>query len=261
VLLAAALRRLPTMILEQNVHPGLTNRLLAPLVRKIGLPFSSPSPVWLKRAHKTVVVGNPVRRQILEARREDGIAAFDLEAGRRTLTCLGGSLGSKALNDAFLHLVESDTMASLADGLQAVHGCGQRFREQIGARETPSRIRPYRLLDFIDAMGPLYAATDLLICRSGATTLAEATARGVPMVLVPWAAAANAEQKLYAEPLVQAGAAVLLSDAQLEAGALAPTVAGLLDGPQRLADMRRQCTAFGMPQAAKTVVRELQAML
>ena len=261
VLLAAALKRLPTMILEQNVSPGLTNRLLAPIVRKVGLPFESEHPFWRSRARKTVVVGNPVRRQILEATREEGLKTFDLEPSKRTLACLGGSLGSKALNEAFLHLVQSDKLASMAAGLQAVHGCGQRFREEVQPLASKARVQPYRLLDFIDRMGPLYAAADLLICRSGATTLAEATARGVPMILIPWAAASNAEQKLNAEPLVKAGAAVVLSDGDLAAGALENAVSELLEDPARLEKMAQAAASFGRPDAAKAAVRELTAMI
>jgi UDP-N-acetylglucosamine--N-acetylmuramyl-(pentapeptide) pyrophosphoryl-undecaprenol N-acetylglucosamine transferase len=257
VLLAAALMRRPTLLLEQNANPGLTNRLLAPVVRRIGLACESQHPVWRKRAAKVRVLGNPVRRQIMEARRDEGLEAFGLESGKRTVACLGGSLGSRALNEAFLRLVGSDALARHAAGLQAVHGCGQRFREEIAARALRVRIQPYRLLDFIERMGPLLAATDLLVCRAGAMTLAEATARGVPMLLVPWEAAANAEQRLNAEPLVRAGAAVLLSDRELEAGALEPAVAELLDEPARLERMAAASRAFGRPEAAKAVVREL----
>ena len=261
VLLAAALRRVPTMLLEQNANPGLTNRLLAPFVRRIGLAAASDHPLWRGRAKKVVVVGNPVRRQIVQARRQDGVQAFGLEAGRRTLTCLGGSLGSRALNAAFLGLVESDALAPYAVGLQAVHGCGQRFREEVEGRAGQARIQPYRLLDFIEKIGPLMAATDLLVCRAGATTLAEATACGVPMVLVPWEAAANAEQRLNAEPLVRAGAATLLSDAQLESGALGPVVAELLAEPGRLEQMANAARSLGRPDAAKAVARELMALV
>jgi UDP-N-acetylglucosamine--N-acetylmuramyl-(pentapeptide) pyrophosphoryl-undecaprenol N-acetylglucosamine transferase len=261
VLLAAALKRLPTMILEQNANPGLTNRLLAPFVRRIGLPFESDAPLWRRHAKKTVVTGNPVRRQILEASREQGLEAFGLEAGKRTLTCLGGSLGSRALNTAFLRLVEGEALGPSAAGLQAVHGCGQRFREEVQGRARTARIQPYRLLDFIDRMGPLYAATDLLVCRAGATTLAEATARGIPMVLIPWEAASNAEQRHNAAPLAAAGAAVMLGDADLETGALERTVAELSEDRARLEKMAQHSRAFGRPDAAKAAVRELLSLI
>ncbi len=256
VLLAAALRRLPTMILEQNANPGLTNRLLAPVVRRIGLPHETAHPFWAKRAHKTVVVGNPVRQAILETTRAEGIRRLGLDSARRTLGCLGGSLGSRMLNERFQQLLRAPELASFSGQLQAVHGCGTRFLgevEEAGAEGT----FPCRLLDFIQDMGAFYAAMDLLVCRGGATTLAEATARGIPMVVVPWEGASNAEQKENAARLVEHGAAIVLSESEVASGKLRKTVAELFHEPRKLAEMRRCSSAVGAPRAAQAVVDEL----
>jgi UDP-N-acetylglucosamine--N-acetylmuramyl-(pentapeptide) pyrophosphoryl-undecaprenol N-acetylglucosamine transferase len=216
-------------LLEPNARPGLTNRLLAPLVDEVWGAFPNADPHF---AGKYAFTGIPVRAELRALPpRGEAIARLGLSPARRTLLAMGGSQGARTINDALAGLVKSD---ALPGGWQLIHVTGEkeydRVREAIGKSE--GAVRPY-LHDLSDA----YAAADLVLARAGASTLGELAAIGMPSILVPYPFAAENHQAANAEGFRAAGAAVVLADRELDAGRLRLLLAETV-APERLLALR-----------------------
>jgi UDP-N-acetylglucosamine--N-acetylmuramyl-(pentapeptide) pyrophosphoryl-undecaprenol N-acetylglucosamine transferase len=238
VVVAGWLRRVPTVLLEQNAHPGLTNRVLARFADRICVSFSESLEDFPHG--RTVQTGNPVRppAEVTTARRE-GFSVL----------IFGGSAGAHRLNEIG---VEAMTLLERG-GLHIVHQTGEAdfeaVRERYQGLEIEADVRP-----FIDDMAGAYAAADVVVCRAGATTLAELTALGKPALLVPYPYAADDHQRKNAESLVAQGAAIMILDRELSATSLAAAIAGLRAEPDRLAAMARAARSLGRPDATERVV-------
>jgi UDP-N-acetylglucosamine--N-acetylmuramyl-(pentapeptide) pyrophosphoryl-undecaprenol N-acetylglucosamine transferase len=254
VVLAAALQRIPTLIHEQNMVPGRTNRLLARFARRVALTF--PEAATYFPAARTVVTGLPIRPEILAGQRERGLAAFGLEPNRRTLLVLGGSLGARSLNRTIREMLPLWSNS----GWQILHQVGKgNWEEHQSALPTPPP--GYAAVPYLSAMGDVYAMADLVICRAGASTLAEVTAVGLPAVLVPYPYAHADHQTHNAAALVAAGAAMLLPDAELSGQRLAAEIQSLLAEPERLPAMSRASRGLGRPNAAEAVLDIVREMI
>jgi len=254
VVLAAALRRVPTVIQEQNAYPGLTSRLLAKAARRIALG-SEAAARYFPRTGKVVVTGNPIRRDILVRTRAEAIASLGLDAARKTVLVFGGSQGGRSINNA---VVEAAPALLARGDVQIVHQTGKIHFADVAARAGAAP-RPagdgasaghWHIVPFIHDMPAAYAAADLVVCRAGAITLAEIAARGLPAVLVPYPFAAERHQDANAAELARAGAAVVVPDAELTGPALAQTVSGLLDDEERRTRMAAAARRLGRPDAA-----------
>jgi UDP-N-acetylglucosamine--N-acetylmuramyl-(pentapeptide) pyrophosphoryl-undecaprenol N-acetylglucosamine transferase len=216
-------------LLEPNAQPGLTNRVLAPLVDEVWGAFAAGDPGF---SGKYVYTGIPVRESLRDLpSREESIARLGLSAKRKTLLAMGGSQGARSINDALTSLVKSD---GLPDDWQLVHVTGEkeydRVRAALGGEQ--GAVRPY-LHDLSDA----YAAADLVLARAGASTLGELAATGRPAILVPYPHAAGDHQRANAERVAQTGAAVVVEDRELAAGRLRAILADVT-APRRLEAMR-----------------------
>jgi UDP-N-acetylglucosamine--N-acetylmuramyl-(pentapeptide) pyrophosphoryl-undecaprenol N-acetylglucosamine transferase len=231
-------RRIPTVLLEQNAHPGLTNRILARFADRVCVAFPE-STAYFPRA-KTLETGNPVRPPAALPRNEGG--AF-------SILVFGGSAGAHRLNE-----VGVEAVARLGGvPLKVVHQTGeadvQSVRSRYAAHGITADVRA-----FIDDMSAAYGEADLVVCRAGATTLAELTALGKPAVLVPYPFAADDHQRKNAESLVKRGAAMMVLDRDLDPARLAQAICSLRDEPVRLAAMAAAAKALGKPDAAENVV-------
>ena len=201
--LAARQRRIPVVVHEQNARPGIANRLGARLTRFVATTFPDTP---LARAR---VLGMPLRREVSQldrpARRDEAMAAFGLDPQWPTLLVTGGSLGAQSLNTTFA----SRAGELSAAGLQVLHvaGAGKEF-----VPDLPAVGAPYVVVPYADRMELAYAAADLVVCRSGANTVCELTAVGLPAVYVPLPIG-NGEQRLNAGAVVAAGGGVLVEDA------------------------------------------------
>ncbi|MGH7821608.1 MAG: undecaprenyldiphospho-muramoylpentapeptide beta-N-acetylglucosaminyltransferase [Candidatus Binatia bacterium] len=238
---AAWLRRVPTVLLEQNAHPGVTNRWLGRLTDRICVSFPESASYFPRE--RTIETGNPVRGRPAAERREAD--------GRFSILLFGGSAGAHRLNEIGVEAIER-----LGEGGRAprvLHQTGdvdlERVRTRYGERRIAADVRP-----FIDDMATAYANADLVVCRAGATTIAELTALGKPAILVPYPYAADDHQRKNAESLVRRDAAVMILDRELSAENLAAAIAGLRDDPARLAAMATASRALGRPDAAERVV-------
>jgi UDP-N-acetylglucosamine--N-acetylmuramyl-(pentapeptide) pyrophosphoryl-undecaprenol N-acetylglucosamine transferase len=231
-------RGIPTVLLEQNAHPGLTNRLLARFADRICVAFPESGAYFPPQ--KTIQTGNPVRPP--DPKPRDEHAGF-------SILLFGGSAGAHHLNE-----VGVEAIARLGGaGLRILHQTGEADLEAVRRRYREHGIEA-DVHAFIDDMAAAYAAADLVVCRAGATTLAELTALGKPAVLVPYPYAADDHQRKNAESLVKRGAAMMILDRELSPEGLSQAIATLRDEPLRLATMAAAARALGRPDAAERVV-------
>jgi len=230
----------PIVLLEQNAKPGMTTRLLARLADRVCVSF--PDTAALFAPGRAVMTGNPVRAFPAAA------DASTPHAGR-TISIVGGSAGAHRLNEAGPAL--RARLADVAD-LRVVHQTG--LAEEAAVRAAYAGAPGVDVRAFITDMGAVYAAADLIVCRAGATTIAELAAQGLPAIFVPYPHAADDHQRANAEALVRGGAARMVLDHQATGERLAAEVRELLGDPDLLAEMRRRMRQFARPDAAERVL-------
>jgi UDP-N-acetylglucosamine--N-acetylmuramyl-(pentapeptide) pyrophosphoryl-undecaprenol N-acetylglucosamine transferase len=255
--LAARIARVPVYIWEGNAIPGRVNRLLATWSQRIGATFEASLRV-LPRG-RTVVDGNPIRRSLLRWTRESGRSKLGIPADVPVVFVTGGSQGSAAINHAI-----SGAVTRLLRRTIVIHHTGNAHLAQVAAkRETlpPDLRERYQVYGFLrDEMGAALAAADLVVGRASSSSIAEPLAFGVPLILVPFAAAAEAHQMANAQDIAERGAAIVLRESQLDADRLVAQVTGLLDDPARLARMAKAARAAGRPEAATVIAGELRKL-
>jgi UDP-N-acetylglucosamine--N-acetylmuramyl-(pentapeptide) pyrophosphoryl-undecaprenol N-acetylglucosamine transferase len=248
VVLAAASRKVPTVLHEQNAVPGIANVVGSRVARRVALTFDEARSRF-PRGAEFRLVGNPIRPAIATldraASRSEGIAAFGLDPARRTLLVMGGSLGAATLNEAVAGLAErwwdrGDVQALVAAGRS--HGAA--LRERIGGDG------PVRVVDFLDRVELAYAAADLAVCRAGAATVAELSAAGLPSILVPYPYARGNHQELNARALERSGGATVIADRDASAATIGAEVDRLLGDAAALERMAAGARRFGKPDAA-----------
>ncbi|MCC6850215.1 MAG: undecaprenyldiphospho-muramoylpentapeptide beta-N-acetylglucosaminyltransferase [Deltaproteobacteria bacterium] len=237
--IAARLARVPIVLLEQNARPGMTTRLLARLADRVCVSFPDTRAAF--SPGRAVLTGNPVRT----------FAPSPAAAARGGLAIaiVGGSAGAHRLNEAGPAL-----RAALADlpGLTIVHQTG--LAEEVEVRARYAGAPGVDVRAFITDMGAVYAAADLVVCRAGATTIAELAAQGLPAIFVPYPHAADDHQRANAEALVYAGAARMILDREATGQRLAEEVRELIAAPATLGEMRRRMRQFARPDAADRVL-------
>ncbi len=243
VLAAAVLRRVPTLIHEQNYVPGATNLWLAPYVTQVAVTF----PETIARLKgRGVVTGNPVRR---EFGRIPPLPEGARPGGHGVLV-FGGSQGARAINHAVREALPA--LAVLKGKVRFTHQTGETDLEVTRSAYRDSGLEA-DVRPFIREMAQALEAADLVVSRSGATTVAELTAAGRPAVLIPFAAATHDHQTFNARKLADAGAAVLLPEKELTGERLAREVLDLIETPERLARMGRAARELGRPDAASRI--------
>jgi len=254
--LAARLRGIPLALSEADSHIGLTNRLLAPLAERVFLAFPRGGPA--SGEGRYLVVGRPIPRGTLDADRDLARARFGIPAEATCLLIFGGSLGARSLNDAAIGAF-AGTEATRAAGapLWILHASGRRDHEVLQARlEAVGAPAHYRLHPYIEPFADALAAADLAAARAGGSIF-ELAAAGVPAVLVPYPHATADHQSGNARWMADGGAAVVVPDAELDAGRLAREVRAILAEPGRLAAMSRSARALARPDAAERIADEL----
>ncbi len=249
VVLAARLRGVRTMVLEQNVAPGLTNRLLARVVDAAAVAHEETLTYF---HHGGFVSGNPVRASFLAAAGDAGRAAGPGAPPR--LLVLGGSQGARVLNTAVAAAVP--ILVRRLAGLDVVHQTGRRDRDETTAAYQRAGVM-VRVEPFLDDVAGEMAAADLVVSRAGATTLAELAAVGRPAILVPFAAATDDHQRRNARAYVEAGAAVTLDERDLSGERLADLAAALFGDRAQLLAMGRAMRQLARPDAAQRIVARI----
>jgi UDP-N-acetylglucosamine--N-acetylmuramyl-(pentapeptide) pyrophosphoryl-undecaprenol N-acetylglucosamine transferase len=243
LVLAAWLLRIPTAVQEQNAVAGVTNRLLGALVKAAFTAFPEAAGNFPRR--KVHQLGNPIRRQLL-----DNFMRPEAEHEVPRLLVFGGSLGAHALN---MRVVESlPHLADLRGALHITHQTGAKDRAQVELGYRACGFEP-DVREFITDMSTAYAEADLVVCRAGATSLAELTVCKKPSILVPFPAAADNHQVINAQSLVEAGAAVMIEERDLTGELLGAEIRALLKSPERRARMARAAGTLGAPAAAREI--------
>ncbi|ORA32496.1 undecaprenyldiphospho-muramoylpentapeptide beta-N-acetylglucosaminyltransferase [Mycobacterium aquaticum] len=240
-------RPVPVVVHEANASAGLANRVGALSARRVLSAVPDPG---LRRVE---VVGMPVREAITSldraALRQAARAHFGFADDAKVLLVFGGSQGAQSINRAVS--AAADQLG--AAGISVLHAHGPK--NTLDLPESPGGQRPpYRAVPYLDRMDLAYAAADLAICRSGAMTVAEVTAVGLPAVYVPLPIG-NGEQRLNAQPVVAAGGGLLIDDAELSPQFVADTVVGLLTDDARLAEMTAAASLSGHRDAARRVAQ------
>jgi UDP-N-acetylglucosamine--N-acetylmuramyl-(pentapeptide) pyrophosphoryl-undecaprenol N-acetylglucosamine transferase len=243
VVLTAWALRIPTAVQEQNAVAGFTNRVLGLFVKAAFTAFPEAGRYFAKG--KVFQLGNPIRRQLMDNYVRP-VSAHD----RQKLLVFGGSQGAHALN---MRVIEAlPHLADLKDRLAITHQTGARDREQVERGYRAVGFEP-DVREFISDMSAAYAASDLVVCRAGATTLAELTVCKKPSILVPFPAAADNHQVMNAKSLVDAGAAVMIEERELTGELLAAEIRAILASRERRDAMARAAGRLGSPQAASEI--------
>jgi len=244
VVLAAAARRIPTMVLEQNAVPGLTNRMLAHVVRAAAVTYDTTKSYFGGRAF---VSGNPVRAEFVTGESRNSQANRDGVG----ILVFGGSQGAHAINVAMVDAAPA--LANMGAGLHLTHQTGDRdvdlVKEGYRAAGLEAQVEP-----FIYDMAARLAQADLVVCRAGATTLAELMASGTPSILVPLPTATDDHQRKNAEALASEGAAVMMLQTEATGAALAARIAFLVNDVSARMRMSAAARRLARPEAAKVIV-------
>lgn len=244
LLFAAWLRGIPSVVLEQNTVPGFTNRVLAKIADAVFIAFESSARYFPRR--KVMALGNPIRRQLL-----DNFLRSKLPDDRFNILVLGGSQGAHALN---LRMLEAATkLGDLSASIRIIHQTGEMDEALVkkGYQDTGLTADVYA---FIDDMSAVYRRADLVVCRAGATTIAELLVAKKAAIMVPYPFAADNHQELNAREMVERGAAVMLRERELDGERLAQEVRGLYGDRARIAQMERAASLAGRPEAAREIV-------
>jgi UDP-N-acetylglucosamine--N-acetylmuramyl-(pentapeptide) pyrophosphoryl-undecaprenol N-acetylglucosamine transferase len=248
VVLAAALRGVPTLLLEQNAVPGLTNRLLSRIVSAAAVTFESTASFFGRRGF---VAGNPVRPEFFATESEPGP-----QGGLPRVLIFGGSQGAHAINVA---MVEASPRLAAAGGMDITHQTGERdlelVRSAYGAAGLTARVEP-----FLFAMDREMKRADVIVCRAGATTIAELTAAGRAAILIPLPTAADDHQRRNAEVLTKDGAAEMIEQKDLTGEVLASQIIALASDAVRRSRIAEAARRFARPDAAKVIVDRALAL-
>jgi UDP-N-acetylglucosamine--N-acetylmuramyl-(pentapeptide) pyrophosphoryl-undecaprenol N-acetylglucosamine transferase len=242
-MLAALVKHIPTLAFEPNVVPGFANRVVARFVAGAAVHFEETA----KYFRHAEVTGVPVRQAFFE------IPALEINkkrGGVPTLLVFGGSQGAHAINEAMIRCLPE--LRRQAPGMHIIHQTGERdYNDALAAYASLGESA--EVFKFIEDMPAAFARADLVVCRSGASTVAEITAAGKPAVFVPFPRAADDHQRVNAEALARSGAAVVVEESKLEGVWLAETIAALLGDPRRLQAMSEAARGLAHPEAARDI--------
>jgi len=235
----ASMISIPTIAFEPNVVPGVANRLLAPVVSAAAVHFAATCR-YFRNCH---VTGVPVRREFFHLPPRPADA-------RPTLLVFGGSQGAHAINQAMLGVLAR--LAEAVPDVRVIHQTGEKDYREAEASYLRTMISA-EVSPFIDDMPAAFARADLLLCRAGASTVAEITAASKPAIFIPLPTAADDHQTRNAAALAQSGAAHLLPQSQLTEERLTKEIATMLCNPAQLAEIAAKARHFAHPDAAAQI--------
>lgn len=254
VLALAALGGLPTLLLEQNALPGVTNRLLARVVRAAAVNFEAALAYFPRTGF---VAGNPVRPEFFTAENEEANDRPRLPQDAAQVLIFGGSQGAHAINVAMVEA--ASRLAASGIRLAITHQTGERDLDLVRAAYHRAGLEA-RVEAFIYEIHLAMRAADVVVSRSGATTLAELAASGRPAVLVPLARSTDDHQRKNAEVVAAAGAALVVDERDLSGDSLAAALGGLLSDPERRRAMAARARTLARPDAAERIADRVEAL-
>ncbi len=252
----ANLLGIPTLIQEQNSYPGKTNKLLAKKAAKICTAYSGMEQFF--PPSKIIQTGNPVRNLVSKHSEliEEAHSFFNLNASKKTILIIGGSLGARTLNESVLHQVSLIGSSNV----QIIWQCGKNYLSQIEANFEDSWRENIQVHAFIQRMDLAYAAADVIISRAGALSVSELTLIGKPCVLVPSPNVAEDHQTKNAMALVREDAAVLIRDNEAKETLISSTI-DLLENPVRCDQLRNSILRLAKPNACSEIVDACESII
>ena len=247
VIQAASILGVKVVLLEQNSYPGVTNRLLEKKAEQIHITFKD-SEQYFREKKKLMLSGNPVRVKMDLINRIDALKEFQLDDSRKTLLVLGGSGGARSINNS----ISACSQKLIGENIQILWQTGDYYYSDFKSLES----RFIRILPFIENMNAAYSAADLILARSGATTISEVSALGLPVIFVPSPNVAADHQYKNAKSLVDENAAKVIKDDELTVK-LVDSVTSVIFNNEKLAAMRMNIKKFSQPDAAKIVAQNV----
>ena len=255
LLLAAALRGIPTLIQEQNVVPGITNKILSRFVDMVAVGYEEAIPHF-PSAKKVIYTGNPVRPSVVTANREEARAYFGLQDDQTVILVAGGSRGARSINTAMQAVHEH---YKGREDIKIIHATGtdeyRRVCESLGIQEGDVYSSTSHIVPYLDNMDMAMAASDMAIFRSGAIGLAELAVRGIPSILIPYPYAAADHQTFNAKAFVEAGASTMIVDKELDGTRLLQAVDAMLADQGCRKRMAQATLQLGKPEAAIEIAK------
>ena len=261
LLWAATGMKIPAVIQEQNGFAGVTNKILGNRVQSICVAYEGMEKFF--PADKIVMSGNPIRKAVstppTPEMKAEAMQFYGLDASKRHLFVVGGSLGSGTLNRAMERWIQEGCPGG--GNIEVIWQCGKYYKKQVDAfMEAHPDVKGIRCFDFIGRMDLAYAAADVVISRSGASTVSELCAMGKATVFVPSPNVAEDHQTHNAMALVRKEAAILVKDADA-ADELLPTAMDLLNTPSRIATLERNAEAMALRNAAQIICDEVYRII
>jgi UDP-N-acetylglucosamine--N-acetylmuramyl-(pentapeptide) pyrophosphoryl-undecaprenol N-acetylglucosamine transferase len=242
-------RNIPTLVQEQNSYPGITNKLLSKKANKICVAYENLERFFPKE--KIVLTGNPVREDLLniDSKKDEAIAHFNLDANKKTLLVLGGSLGARRINQ----LIEKEIYNIVSKDIQVIWQCGKFY---INEYKHFSDGKNVQVLDFIDRMDLVYAAADFVISRAGASSVSELCLVGKPTIFIPSPNVAEDHQTKNAKAIVDKNGAILLKENELDEK-FETTFSNLISNESLQKELSQNIKSLAKPNATKDIVEEI----
>lgn len=248
VLKVASMLSIPTVIQEQNSYPGITNKLLAKKANKICVAYENLERFFPK--DKMILTGNPVRQDLInEASKSEAIAYFKLDANKKTLLVLGGSLGARRINQ----LIEKELDFLLSLNIQIIWQCGKLY---LNDYEKYNEKENVQVTAFIDRMDLVYVAADVVISRSGASSVSELCIVGKPTIFIPSPNVAEDHQTKNAKAISDKNGALLMKENELDTQ-FEIVFSDLISNESKQAELSENIKKLALPNATKDIVEEI----
>jgi len=253
VLKVASMLGIPTVIQEQNSYPGITNKLLAKKANSICVAYENLERFFPK--DKLHFTGNPVRQDLMEvaSKKEEAIAHFKLDASKKTLLILGGSLGARRINQ----LIEKELDFLLQLDFQIIWQCGKHYLNEYSKYNEKENVQ---VTAFIDRMDLVYAAADVVISRSGASSVSELCIVGKPTIFIPSPNVSEDHQTKNAKAILERGAAILIKESNLD-DEFKIVFEAIVKDQGKLQNLTENIKKLAKPNATKAIVEEIKKVL
>lgn len=253
VLKVASMLGIPTVIQEQNSYPGITNKLLAKKANKICVAYENLERFFPKE--KMMLTGNPVREDLIEvgSKKEEAVSYFKLDASKKTLLVLGGSLGARRINQ----LIEKELDFLLSQNIQILWQCGKLYLNDYEKYNSKGNVQ---VTAFIDRMDLVYAAADVVISRSGASSVSELCIIGKPTIFIPSPNVAEDHQTKNAKAIVDKNGAILIRESDLDFQ-FETVFSDLISNEKKQIELSQNIKKLALPNATKTIVEEIKKLI
>ena len=248
-----------TIVHEQNSFPGITNKILSKKVSKIITCFEDAKSRFPEKAQENVVlIGNPVREELLKVAKEDARNKINVPLDKKMVLIYGGSGGFKKINDAMVEVVKN----MVANDIAFVYATGKRFYESFINEVSNIELKPYqRIVPYLDDMANVLSASDIVIGSAGATSLSEITALGKASIIIPKAYTAENHQEYNAKSIADNGAGICILESELTSEKLNNALFEILSNEDILKSMEKNSLSIGKPKAVSDICDLIEDLL